>query len=43
MQWIFSDGMKETEEGDKIILIAQWLGFMCLLTQPQDPRQAYSI
>ena len=34
---------EETEEGDKIILIAQWVGFMCHLTQPQDPRQVHSV
>ena len=35
--------MKETDEGDKIILIVQRLGFMCHLSQPQDLRQAHSI
>ena len=28
---------------DKIILIAQWLGFMCQLTKPQDPKQVLSM
>lgn len=35
--------MKWTEEGDKIILIPQWLDFMCHLTQPQNPREVHSI